>query len=315
MQSGKSAKSDVSGLSGVSGLSRASGASKASARTDITTASERSTATALTDIVNEDYYAPSKPIAKKDKKKSRRKVREESTDNSDCESEKSDVSAISHSSSIASMGSSRSEGSAISAHSRHSLTSHLSSRSATSAASEDSKIVSRFARGPFDQGQASSTKGSDIEVTQTTDITSDHQSTVVTSAMESDSMHSGTDTEIEEDLSEVRAGSAILPNLTIAIERDDDPGIVISFIKLKGPAPSASDDSGITVIRSNKTLQKLTEEEWNMARGIPVLGLGIDKHSPEQLKKQQARAKRFGLDINKNMEEGEIDDSEINQVQ
>jgi len=51
-----------------------------------------------------------------------------------------------------------------------------------------------------------------------------------------------------------------------------------------------------------------------MARGIPVLGLGIDKHSPEQLKKQQARAKRFGLDINKNMEEGEIDDSEINQV-
>ena len=52
-----------------------------------------------------------------------------------------------------------------------------------------------------------------------------------------------------------------------------------------------------------------------MARGIPVLGLGIDKHSPEQLKKQQARAKRFGLDINKNMEEGEIDDSEINQVQ
>ena len=117
--------------------------------------------------------------------------------------------------------------SAISAHSRHSLTSHLSSRSATSAASEDSKIVSRFARGPFDQGQASSTKGSDIEVTQTTDITSDHQSTVVTSAMESDSMHSGTDTEIEEDLSEVCAGSAILPNLTIAIERDDDPGIVI----------------------------------------------------------------------------------------
>ena len=84
---------------------------------------------------------------------------------------------------------------------------------------------------------------------------------------------------------------------------------------MKGPAPSDGDDSGITVIRSNKTLQKLTEEEWNMARGIPVLGLGIDKHSPEQLKKQQARAKRFGLDINKNMEEGEIDDSEINQVQ
>ena len=86
-----------------------------------------------------------------------------------------------------------------------------------------------------------------------------------------------------------------------------------SFIKLKGPAPG-TDDSGIKVIRSNKTLQKMTEEERNLARGIPVLGLGIDKHSPEQLKKQQARARRFGLDINKNMEEGEIDDSEINQV-
>lgn len=318
IQSAKSAKSDVSGMSGVSGLSRASGASKASARTDITTASERSTATALTDVVDEDYYAPVKESPKPKSKKSRRKVREESTDNSDCESEKSDVShtsqssTISHSSSVASVGSSRSEGSAISAHSRHSLTSHLSSRSATSAASEDSKIVSRFARGPFDQ-TSGSMKGSDIEVTQTTDITSDHQSTVVTSAMESDSMHSGTDTEIEEDLSEVRAGSAILPNLTIAIERDEDPGIVISFIKLKGPAPSG-EDSGVKVIRSNKTLQKLTEEEWNLARGIPVLGLGIDKHSPEQLKKQQARARRFGLDINKNMEEGEIDDSEINPV-
>ena len=58
----------------------------------------------------------------------------------------------------------------------------------------------------------------------------------------------------------------------------------------------------------------MSEEEWNMARGIPVLGLGIDKHSPEQLKRQKQRAKRFGLDINKNMEEGEIDDSEINAV-
>ena len=42
-------------------------------------------------------------------------------------------------------------------------------------------------------------------------------------------MASGTDTECEsEDLSEVRAGSAILPNLTIAIDRDDDPGIEIT---------------------------------------------------------------------------------------
>ena len=38
------------------------------------------------------------------------------------------------------------------------------------------------------------------------------------------------------------------------------------------------------------------------------------KHSPEQLKKQKLRAKRFGLDVNKNMEDGEIDDSEINPV-
>ena len=37
----------------------------------------------------------------------------------------------------------------------------------------------------------------------------------------------------------------------------------------------------------------MSEEEWNMARGIPVLGLGIDKHSPEQIKKQKQRAKRF----------------------
>ena len=92
-------------------------------------------------------------------------------------------------------------------------------------------MVSRFARGPLDE-KASDKK--EVEVAMTSDITSDHQSTAVTSAMESDSVHSGTDTEIEnEDLSEVRAGSAILPNLTIAIERDDDPGIVISFIKLK----------------------------------------------------------------------------------
>ena len=48
------------------------------------------------------------------------------------------------------------------------------------------------------------------------------------SANETDSMMSGSETEIEnEDLSEVRAGSAILPNLTIAIERDDDPGFEI----------------------------------------------------------------------------------------
>ena len=93
-------------------------------------------------------------------------------------------------------------------------------------------MVSRFARGPLDE-KVSDKK--EVEVAMTSDITSDHQSTAVTSAMESDSVHSGTDTEIEnEDLSEVRAGSAILPNLTIAIERDDDPGIVISFIKLKG---------------------------------------------------------------------------------
>ena len=113
------------------------------------------------------------------------------------------------------------------------FSSHLSGRSATSAASEDSKVVSRFARGPLDQKSEVEKKG-EVEVAMTSDITSDHQSTAVTSAMESDSVHSGTDTEIEnEDLSEVRAGSAILPNLTIAIERDDDPGIVISFIKLK----------------------------------------------------------------------------------
>ena len=44
-------------------------------------------------------------------------------------------------------------------------------------------------------------------------------------------MMSGSETEIEnEDLSEVRAGSAILPNLTIAIERDDDPGFEIWFV-------------------------------------------------------------------------------------
>ena len=93
-------------------------------------------------------------------------------------------------------------------------------------------MVSRFARGPLDE-KVSDKK--EVEVAMTSDITSDHQSTALTSAMESDSVHSGTDTEIEnEDLSEVRAGSAILPNLTIAIERDDDPGIVISFIKLKG---------------------------------------------------------------------------------
>lgn len=51
------------------------------------------------------------------------------------------------------------------------------------------------------------------------------------SANETDSMMSGSETEIEnEDLSEVRAGSAILPNLTIAIERDDDPGFEIWFV-------------------------------------------------------------------------------------
>ena len=57
------------------------------------------------------------------------------------------------------------------------------------------------------------------------------------SANETDSMMSGSETEIEnEDLSEVRAGSAILPNLTIAIERDDDPGfeiwLVLIFIQI-----------------------------------------------------------------------------------
>ena len=34
----------------------------------------------------------------------------------------------------------------------------------------------------------------------------------------------------------------------------------------------------------------------------------------KQLKKQKDRAKRFGLDINKNMEDGEIDENEINKV-
>ena len=48
-------------------------------------------------------------------------------------------------------------------------------------------------------------------------------------------MISGSDTECESDadLSEVRAGSAILPNLTIAIERDDDPGIEIRSVLVK----------------------------------------------------------------------------------
>merc|ERR1711892_343207 len=329
-KSGVSAKSAISAVSGVSStksglsaksdMSRLSQFSKASKASNITTASERSNVTTLTDVVDEDYYAVNKAdlAAKKEKKKSRRReVVAESE--SDCESEKSDVSAVSvHSassqSSIHSQGSSViSSGSAISAHSRHSLSSHLSGRSATSAASEDSKVVSRFARGV---DLKDSDKKDGPEVTMTSDITSDHQSTAITSAMESDSVHSGTDTEIEnEDLSEVRAGSAILPNLTIAIERDDDPGIVISFIKLKGPAPSTdTEGDSIIVVRNNKKLLKASEEEWNMARGIPVLGLGIDKHSPEQLKKQKQRAKRFGLDVNKNMEDGEIDDSEINPV-
>ena len=155
------------------------------------------------------------------------------------------------------------------------------------------------------------------------------------SANETDSMMSGSETEIEnEDLSEVRAGSAILPNLTIAIERDDDPGFEIwfvlffleidskklqshncdfSFIKLKGTVDDKA-ESGVVVVRNNQKLQRINEEEWNLARGIPVLGLGIDKHSPKQLKKQKDRAKRFGLDINKNMEDGEIDENEINKV-
>jgi len=87
-------------------------------------------------------------------------------------------------------------------------------------------------------------------------------------------------------------------------------------MKLKGPVSGieSEDDSSIQIIRNNLKLQKMSEEEWNIARGIPVLGLGIDKHSPAQIKKQKDRAKRFGLDINKNMEEGEIDDNEINKV-
>jgi hypothetical protein len=46
-------------------------------------------------------------------------------------------------------------------------------------------------------------------------------------------MRSGSDTEGEsEDLAEVRAGSAILPNLTIAIDADDDPGLEIWLVLL-----------------------------------------------------------------------------------
>ena len=87
-----------------------------------------------------------------------------------------------------------------------------------------------------------------------------------------------------------------------------------SFIKLKGEVDQEIDSAGVQVIRNNLKLQKMSEEEWNLARGIPVLGLGIDKHSPSQIKKQKERAKRFGLDINKNMEEGEVDEDEINEV-
>ena len=86
-----------------------------------------------------------------------------------------------------------------------------------------------------------------------------------------------------------------------------------SFIKLKGTVDDKA-ESGVVVVRNNQKLQRINEEEWNLARGIPVLGLGIDKHSPKQLKKQKDRAKRFGLDINKNMEDGEIDENEINKV-
>ena len=85
---------------------------------------------------------------------------------------------------------------------------------------------------------------------------------------------------------------------------------------MKGPVTGidSEDDDGVMIIRNNLKLAKMSEEEWNLARGIPVLGLGIDKHSPAQIKKQKERAKRFGLDINKNMEEGEIDEDEINKV-
>ena len=57
----------------------------------------------------------------------------------------------------------------------------------------------------------------------------------------------------------------------------------------------------------------MSEEEWNWREEYPYSDW-IDKHSPEQIKKQKHRAKRFGLDVNKNMEDGEIDDSEINPV-
>jgi len=125
-------------------------------------------------------------------------------------------------------------------------------------------------------------------------------------------MVSETETEFEdEDLAEVRAGSAILPNLSICIDRDDEPGYEIVFVKIRD---EGSSDSPTKVVRNNMKLARISEEEWNLARGIPCLGLGIDKHSPAEIKKQQARAKRFGLDINKNMEEGEVDEDVINRV-
>ena len=300
----RSGRSELSGISHISGLSKASEtSSRISAATNITTASERSL---LSEVQHENFYPDEIPEpfqqTGKGKKEKRRKPRKVFESESDCESEKSD---ISHRSEASSTAESTAE-SAISAHSRSSLVSHLSTKSSGTDISDSSKIASRFARGPLD-------KKSDIEVSVATDITSDHRTSMaMSSAVESDSMVSETETEFEdEDLSEVRAGSAILPNLSICIDRDDEPGYEICFVKIKD---ESSGESPTKVVRNNMKLARISEEEWNIARGIPVLGLGIDKHSPSELKKQQARAKRFGLDINKNMEEGEVDDDVINRV-
>lgn len=298
----RSGRSEISGISQISGLSKASAtSSRISAATNITTASERSL---LSEVQHENFYPEEIPEPFQQKKKEkRRKPRKVFESESDCESEKSDVSERS---TVSSTAESTAE-SAISAHSRSSLVSHLSAKSSGTDISDSSKIASRFARGPLDH------KASDIEVSMATDITSDHRTSMaMSSAVESDSMVSETETEFEdEDLAEVRAGSAILPNLSICIDRDDEPGYEIVFVKIRD---EGSSDSPTKVVRNNMKLARISEEEWNLARGIPCLGLGIDKHSPAELKKQQARAKRFGLDINKNMEEGEVDEDVINRV-